>query len=167
MRSVDSIALGIMVFVAAWFLMKRFRKKPQATAAPGRPTVAGQSTGGTMPRLGTPGTVTKVQRERLQSEGFEPSRHWSIEEADLVLDTVVYLRGVWKKAVSRQDAPIEIQNSLLAFILTDPEMREYIRRWGAEHRDKGGEGMPAFPRTKIFERVSAEAARIRGEKHEN
>ena len=162
----ESIALGLMVFLAAWFLMKRLRKKPLNTDT-ARAAAADQHSGRTMPRLGTPGTVTKTQRERLQQEGFEPSRHWSVEEADLVLDTVNYLRGVWKKAVHRQDAPVEIQNELLAFILTDAEMREYIRRWGAELREKGGDARPAFPRTKIFERVAAEAARIRGEKFEH
>ena len=156
----DSIALGIMVFLAVWFVMKRFRKKPQNPAAAQR-TETSQDSGPTMPRLGTPGTVTKAQRERLQAEGFEPSRYWSIEEADLVLNTVTYLRGVWQKAVSRQNAPIELQNHLLAFILTDPEMREYVRRWGEDNREKGPESKPVFPRTKIYERVAAEAARIR------
>jgi hypothetical protein len=84
-----------------------------------------------------------------------------MEEADLVLGTVVYLRGVWNKAVSKQTAPVEIQNHLLAYILTDPEMREYIRRWSIETKDKGSESKSAFPRTKIFERVASEALRIK------
>ena len=159
----DSIALGIMVFLAAWVIMKRFKKKTAGTTGPAQSAGARQGGGRAMPRHGTPGTVTKAQRERLHAEGFEPSIHWSIEEADLVLDAVTYLRGVWNKAVSRQDAPVEIQNHLLAFILTDPEMREYIRRWGTEAREKYDGAKPAFPRTKIFERVASEAARIKGE----
>jgi hypothetical protein len=152
---VDSVALGFMVFLAAWFLVKRFKKK---SANPTRRVdKASQSQARRMPRVGTPGTVTKDQMERLRAQGFEPSKHWSIEEADMVLDTVVYLRGVWNKAVSKQSAPVEIQNHLLAHILSDPEMREYIRRWGAELREKGEDAKPTFPRTKIFERVAAEA----------
>jgi len=143
--------------------MKRFRKKPLNTGAARTAPHSGRS----MPRVGTPGTVTKAQRERLKQEGFEPSTHWSVEEADLVLDSVTYLRGVWKKAVRKQDAPVEIQNELLAFILTDPEMREYVRRWGGEFRERGPKVRPAFPRTKIFERVAAEAARIGREKFEH
>lgn len=155
----DSIALGIMVFLAAWFFMKRFKKKSSnATRTAGE---AKQAQARSMPRVGTPGTVTKDQREQLRAQGFEPSRHWSIEEADLVLDTVVYLRGVWNKAVSKESAPVEIQNHLLGFILTDAEMREYVRRWGIELREKGETAQPAFPRTKIFERVASEASRIK------
>lgn len=156
----DSIGLGIMVFLAIWFVMKRFRKKPRNPAAAQR-TETSQDSVRTMPRIGAPGTVTKAQKEKLQAEGFEPSSHWSTDEADLVLNTVAYLRGVWRKAVGRQEAPIEIQNHLLAFILTDPEMREYVRRWGEENREKGPEWKPVFPRTKIFDRVAAEAARIK------
>jgi len=156
---VNSIALGIMVFLAAWFFVKRFKKKSSDAARPPLDTNRAQPR--SMPRIGTPGTVRKDQRERLKAEGFEPSTHWSVEEADLVLDTVVYLRGVWNKAVSRQSAPMEIQNHLLAYILTDPEMREYIRRWGVEQREKDENAKPTFPRTKIFERVATEAARIK------
>jgi hypothetical protein len=149
-----------MVFLAAWFFMKRFRKKSSDANRPGQ---TDRSRARSMPRVGTPGTVTNAQRERLRAEGFEPSKHWSIEEADLVLDAVIYLRGVWNKAVSRQSAPTEIQNHLLAYILSDPEMREYIRRWGTDNREKGTENRPAFPRTKIFEHVAAEALRIEKE----
>jgi hypothetical protein len=148
-----------MVFLAAWFLIKRFKKK-SSDAAP-HPDEANRTQAARMPRIGTPGTVTKDQRERLRAKGFEPSKHWSIEEADLVLDTVVYLRGVWNKAVSKQTAPVEIQNHLLAYILTDTEMREYIRRWSTENKDKDSGSKPAFPRTKIFERVASEALRIK------
>lgn len=155
----DSIALGITVFLAAWFFVKRFKKKSSDAARPSVETNRAQAR--SMPRIGTPGSVRKDQRERLKAEGFEPSTHWSMEEADLVLGTVVYLRGVWNKAVSKQTAPVEIQNHLLAYILTDPEMREYIRRWSIETKDKGSESKSAFPRTKIFERVASEALRIK------
>jgi len=152
---VDSLALGLMVFLAAWFFIKRFKKKSSVANRPSEELERARAR--SMPRVGTPGTVTKDQRERLMAEGFEPSRHWSVEEAELVLDAVVYLRGVWNKSVSRQSAPVEIQNHLLAYILTDPEMREYIRRWGNENKEKGPDTKPAFPRTKIFERVVSEA----------
>jgi hypothetical protein len=158
---VDSIALGIIVFLSAWFIMKRIRKKPKE--AP-RPADERAMHGRRMPRVGTPGTVTKEQMQRLQAQGFEPSKHWSIEEADLVLDAVTYLRGVWNKAVSKQSAPVEIQNHLLAYILSDPEMREYIRRWGDGIKEKGENAKPSIPRTKIFARVAAEAERVKRDK---
>ncbi len=158
----DNLALGVIVFLIAWYIMKRFWKKSPDAPANAQAASDNKVNERSMPRYGTPGTVTKAQRERLKAEGFEPSHQWSVEEANIVLDTVIYLRGVWGKAVSRDEAPLEIQNHLLGFILTDTEMREYIRRWGTELREKGPDGKPSFPRTKIFERVASEAQRLRG-----
>ena len=70
-----------------------------------------------MPRLGTPGTITRDQI-KLKDNDFTPERQWSKEEAQLILDTVTYLRAVIYMVSEEASPPIEVQNEILKFILT-------------------------------------------------
>lgn len=103
-----------------------------------------------MPRVGQPGSVTAAQLERLKLLGFEPTPQWSREEAALVLNAVGYLRGVVRAVKGSGEAPVELQNELLVFILGDAELRERVRTW-----TEGGEP----PRDAHFERVAARIGR--------
>ena len=102
----------------------------------------------TMPRFGEPGTVTPEQLEHRHALGFEPSAHWSREEAELILHAVAYLREVLLAVKGPREAPIDLQNRLLVFILGDAELREAVRGWSGE-RPPG--------RDALFERVAAVA----------
>lgn len=108
----------------------------------------------TMPRLGVPGTVTPGQLERLKALEFETSPHWSREEADLILDTVAYLRAVLA-ARGEADPAVDLQNRLLVFILSDTALREHVMAWGRERRERAIDVPVA--RDTHFERVAAEA----------
>jgi len=91
-----------------------------------------------MPRLGKPGTLNYDQIKELQKNNFEPDKNWSKEEADLILDAVAYLRCVCRdisgEETEQNSPPIEIQNELLRFILTEQDIREYVRKWGETRR---------------------------------
>jgi hypothetical protein len=86
----------------------------------------------TMPRTGTPGTVTAEQLQQLQALNFEPARHWSREEAQLILDAVAYLREVIREVRGQGEAPVDLQNRLLLLILGDAELREAVKAWSAD-----------------------------------
>ena len=165
----DSVALGIVVCVGTWFFIRHGRRTWRSLRGGG----SGSGRSGsehrdgrapqarTMPRIGSPGTITKAQRAALRKNLFQPSRDWSREEADLVLDAVTYLRAVWTAEVSREDAPLKTQNELLAFILLDGELHEYVRSWGETRRREGRTTQPPkLPRNTPFERVAEEAARF-------
>ena len=83
-----------------------------------------------MPRFGTPGTITREQMRALQQKDFQPLRQWSKEEAQLILDSVDYLRAAIKTVTGETDAPTEVQNRILGFILSDDGLREHILDWG-------------------------------------
>jgi hypothetical protein len=53
------------------------------------------------------------------------------------------------------EAPIELQNRLLVFVLSDAELRERVAAWGAARRAQGP-GV-ALERDAQFERVAAQA----------
>ena len=109
-----------------------------------------------MPRIGVQGSVTKDQLRRLKEFHFEPSRHWSKEEADLILDSVAYVRAAIFQLTGDRDAPEEFQNKVLAFILTNDSLREYIISWGQNRRSKGYSDEPGeLVRNEHFERVAA------------
>lgn len=110
-----------------------------------------------MPRLGNPGTVTREQMAWMKDNDFEPSRLWSKEEAQLIIDTVTYLRAVIYMATEETDPPIDVQNHLLKFILTDEELREYVYEWGLNRtRDEDAAPQPVLERNEHFEKVEAE-----------
>ena len=150
----SSIVIGILVAVLVWLFLrvKRMRALQRQRArdpAPG-------SNPGTMPRIGIHGTVTKAQLRRLKELHFEPSGHWSKEEADLILDSVVYLRAAILQVTADSDAPDEFQNQVLAFILSHESLREYVISWGRNRRNKGYCDEPGeLVRNEHFERVAA------------
>lgn len=163
---------ALLIGVAVWILMRRRgsgggsgylsrlvmggkRRDAPSPAAPEEPP-AGQPS---MPRLGEPGTITLKQIERLRENGFQPVPAWSREEADLVLDAVDYLRAVCAEAVSAEhQPPVDVQNHLLVFILTDEDLRNYVRRWGERRREAGIEGEAAeVKRNGQFDRLAERA----------
>ena len=79
-----------------------------------------------MPRIGQSGSITRTQMKELKDKDFEPSRVWSKEEAQLILDAVDYLRALIARETGETKTPMEVQNQVLAFILSDEEMREFL-----------------------------------------
>jgi hypothetical protein len=150
----DSLILGLVVAFAVWFALRRARARRaqrQATSTP--PPTGGQKT---MPRIGTPGTVTKEQLRALRETDFEPSPHWSREEAQLILDAVAYLRGAIAITTGDRDPPIEIQNKVLSLILGEEELRTYMLDWSRNlTREERNDIQAAIPRDEQFERVQA------------
>ena len=114
-----------------------------------------------MPRLGKPGTMTPNQARMLRFNNFVPDRKWSFEEAALILDTLTYLRAVCRDMAGEEDepAPREVQNALLRLILTDQDLRDYVRRWGERRREEGAgeDEMPTLTPNRQFERIAAKA----------
>jgi hypothetical protein len=114
-----------------------------------------------MPRMGKPGTMTANQARALQRTNFEPNRQWSFEEAALILDSVIYLRAVCRDIADSDDGPppLAVQNDLLRFILTEQDLRDYVRKWGETRRNDGSDedDDPELPHNRQFERVAAAA----------
>jgi len=120
----ESLIVAILAGVAMWFAINQGRKRRARRAA-----LAAQAmpTAGTMPRLGTPGTIGREQFEALAANHFEPSRDWSREEAALMLDGLAYARGVLAAVTGRRDHDIDVQNQVFAFVMRDEVIREYVR----------------------------------------
>lgn len=153
----DSILLAAAIAVAVWLFMRRARmtrarQQQRARAAQADETGDAQQS---MPRIGTPGTITRLQQQALKDQLFEPSRLWSKEEAALILDAVSYLRTVIEDVTGDANPPLEIQNKVLGLILTDEELREFILDM-ERNRTREEEAMetPPVPRDQHFERVA-------------
>ncbi|MEC7490195.1 MAG: hypothetical protein VYA17_11475 [Pseudomonadota bacterium] len=117
-------------------------------------TSGSQSEQGSMPRIGQSGTITREQIKLLKESDFEPSRLWSKEEAQLILDTVTYLRSVIYIVTNEDDPPIEVQNNVLKFILTDDSLREHVYEWGLNRpRDESAMLSQNLERDDCFEQV--------------
>ena len=156
----------IIVFGFAWGawiiygIHKRRSSRTDPTAALVRKSPAEQAA---MPRLGKPGTITYNQKKLLQGKGFNPDNNWSQEEAATILDGVRYLRAICSDISSQNDGdpPLEIQNALLKFILTEQDIRDYIRKWGEDRRNKGMEDYskdePLLVRNRQYDRVKSAA----------
>ena len=116
-----------------------------------------------MPRVGTPATLTFNQIKALQANSFPPDKNWSKEEAALILDAVKYLRAVCRDVSDDEDGepPLEIQNALLRFILTEQDIRDFIRKWGEDRRAQGledyAEDEPELAQNGQYDRVKNEA----------
>ena len=116
-----------------------------------------------MPRIGNPGTITFNQIRALERNNFSPDKRWSLEEAALILDALKYLRSVCRDIAEGEDgvAPLEVQNGLLRYILTQQDIRDYVRKWGKDRRDRGFEDYaddePKLEKNNQFERVANEA----------
>ena len=160
----DSILLGILVALAVWLFMKH-RQGNSGSLFGGlfsgsRSQVKHKSPPKQreMPRIGTPGTITDEQINALKGNFLEPTKEWSFEEAALILDSVTYLRGVCKGVLGNEQPPLELQNELLAFILEDQDLRDYVRRWGEDRRKAGINGkVTKLKHNNQFKRVAKKA----------
>ena len=116
-----------------------------------------------MPRMGNPGSITFNQTRALQRNDFSPDKTWSLEEAALILDALKYLRSVCREIAEDKDgvAPLEVQNALLRYILTQQDIRDYVRKWGEDRRNLGFEDYaddePNLEKNNQYERVVNEA----------
>ena len=74
------IALTVYLFIRRLRLMKQQKKMQAEEEAHGGEPPEDPSS---MPRLGTPGTITREQMKQLKDNDFTPERQWSTEEAQL------------------------------------------------------------------------------------
>lgn len=149
------IALTVYLFMRRLKIMKA-QKRRQAEeaerAASGEPV----EDPGSMPRLGTPGTITREQIKLLKDNDFEPSRLWSAEEAKLILDAVTYQRAVIYMTTGEADPPIDVQNQLIKIILGNDEIREYVYEWGLNRtREEDSAPQPVLERNEFFAQIEA------------
>ena len=122
----ENLIFAVVIGVTVYLFVRRIRLlKGQRRETP---VVAEEAAD--MPRLGNPGTITREQMRALKENHFQPSRLWSREEAQLILDAVTYLRAVIHETTGDEDPPTEIQNQLLKLILTDEHLRDYVLEWG-------------------------------------
>lgn len=155
----ESLIFALVIALTVYLFMRRMRmmkqqKKMQAEeeARGGEPP----EDPGSMPRLGTPGTITRDQIRQLKDNDFTPERQWSKEEAQLILDTVTYLRAVIYEATGEANAPIDVQNEILKFILTDEALREYVYEWGLNRtRDDQAAPQPVLERDEHYAKIEA------------
>ena len=151
------IGLTVYLFMRRMRMLKAQKRRQAEIAANGGVEEAPQAS---MPRLGTPGTVTRDQLRQLKENDFEPSRLWSKEEAQLILDAVTYLRAAIHAKTGDKAPPLEVQNRLLRFILSDDTLRAYVYEWGLNrtHADSA-RAFPELPRDEAYARVEAEILR--------
>ena len=153
----DSVVLAVVVAVVVWLFIRRARISRQRQVERQRHAeTGGEGAPKTMPRIGRHGTVTPAQLKALKECDFEPSRHWSREEAQLILDSVTYLRAVIRETTGESDSPIEVQNKVLGFILGDEDLREFMLDM-ERNRTREQEEADELPivRTPEYERVEA------------
>jgi len=158
----NAVTFGIAIGVAILVFMRLRRRRLQGRAAAARPEAKPRS----MPRVGTPGTITYNQIQALKRNDFEPDRTWSKEEAALILDAVTYLRAVCRTIADADDGPppMDVQNELLRIALITEDVRDYIRKWGEERRaaglDEFADDEPELVRNNQFERLAREARKF-------
>jgi hypothetical protein len=156
----NGIIIGIVVAFIVWLSIRGGRRMKEKKAR-----FKSEAEKKVIPRIGTAGTITEEQAEELRKNNFEPLKDWSFEEAALMLDTTTYLRAVFSEAADLKAPLVEMQNELLVFILNDEQLRDYVRRWGEERRNRESNGEVAeLPHDAEFERIAAEALRIAGKK---
>lgn len=164
----DSLLIAVAVGLVIWLLMRRAayaRARRQMAARHGAPSSEGAAPPPgdqkTMPRFGIPGTITRAQMAELRAQNFEPMRQWSKEEAQLILDAVVYFRAVILDETGDDDPPLEVQNTLLGFILTDEELRDSVLEWSLNRtREEEEAGRIMLPRDETYDRVADEVAEL-------
>jgi len=147
------------------FIMFRPRKnRPRRSLFRRTPTNAPVEGASTMPRLGVPHTVTLAQLDQLEQFSFPRERSWSREEADLILDAVVYMRGVSAEVIDDPEPELRVQNALLHTILSEQDLREYVRAWGERRRAEGKQGTDPrpLPRNNQYERVERAIRQLAG-----
>lgn len=156
---------------AAWILLRIHKRRqanaehPVDTILPKVPKVP-KNDEREMPRVGEPGSISFNQIQALRANSFAPDRNWSREEAALILDAVKYLRAVCRDVGDQEDGapPVDIQNELLRFILTQQDLRDYVRKWGEDRRDQGidefSDDDPVLVQNNQYGRVEAEARKF-------
>jgi len=152
----ESLIFALVIGLTVYLFMRRLRlvKRKKQLEASEAQTSGSQSEQGSMPRIGQSGTITREQIKLLKESDFEPSRLWSKEEAQLILDTVTYLRSVIYIVTKEDDPPIEVQNNVLKFILTDDSLREHVYEWGLNRpRDESAMLSQNLERDDCFEQV--------------
>lgn len=157
----DSFLIAVVVGLVVWLFMRRMTKqrtslrtaREQAAAGSAGESPSGQRS---MPRFGIPGSMTRAQMAELRKCHMEPSRQWSHEEAQLILDTVAYLRVAITSVTGDDEPPIEIQNEVLGFILTDEALRGSVQDWSLNRtRDEEDRPEISLPRDETYDRVVA------------
>lgn len=155
----ENILLAVVIGVTVWLFMRNARNM-RARRRGLIQSSAGSDTGTqpkSMPRIGVAGTITREQIALLKRNNFEPHRQWSTEEAQLILDSVTYLRAVIRMVTGESDAPIEVQNNILGYMLVDEELRENVLEWGlnrTQEEEEVGQNIELL-QDDTFERVAA------------
>jgi hypothetical protein len=156
----ENILLAVVIGLAVWLFMRnaRMMRERRRRQAPPGPGGGGEDAPPqkSMPRMGTPGTISRQQMAALKENDFEPDRGWSHEEAQLILDSVTYLRATIRMVTGETGAPIEVQNNILAFILGEEVLRDSVLDWGLNRtRDEedAGENVE-LPQDETFERIA-------------
>ena len=158
----------LVAFLWGGLVLYRIHKRRRTGGPPVRSTAVQKpdQKAREMPRLGKPGTITFNQMKSLNRNSFAPDKNWSREEAALILDAVKYLRAVCRDIAGNEDGPppLQVQNHLLRFVLTEQDIRDYIRKWGENRRAAGlgdyADDEPVLSRNKQYLRVEAEAGRF-------
>lgn len=153
----ESIILAVCVALTVWLFMRRQRMKrkqriiDQQEAQKSGPPEEQKS----MPRIGQAGSITRDQMKALKDKDFEPSRIWSKEEAQLILDSVDYLRAVIAQETGEKKPPMDVQNKVLGFILSDEALREYLLdRARNQTREEAARGRLTPTQDEHFARVA-------------
>ena len=162
----ESTVILIGFMWGAYMLYKIHKRRQQANDPAAGLVGRKQAQPREMPRDGEPGSITFNQIKAMQQNNFDPDKSWSREEANLILDTVKYLRAVCRDVGDSDDGPppLEIQNALLKLILTEQDLRDYVRKWGEDRREEGidefSDDEPTLARNNQYSRVEAEAKRF-------
>ena len=155
----ENILLAVVIGVTVWLFMRNARNmRARRRGLIQSPTESDTGTQPkSMPRIGVAGTITREQMALLKENDFEPHRQWSTEEAQLILDAVMYLRAAIRMVTGESGAPIEVQNNILGFILVDEELRDNVLDWGlnrTHEEDEIGQDVE-LPHDDTFERIAS------------
>lgn len=154
--SLNNLLFALAVAAVAWFLMRHAqRAKARRAARKAAAAAAPAKNPGTMPRLGTPGTITRAQISHLRKNDFDLSTDLSAEEATLVLYALAYARLALIATTGRRKHSIEAQNEVLAFLLRDDALRGYMLDWGRASADAGHSDNVAIEPNEHLKRVVA------------
>jgi len=150
----ENLILAALVSVTVWLMMRRWRLNRIRKQAALETTQSGPRP--TMPRMGTPGTVTNDQIKVLKEYNFEPSPQWSVEEAALILAGATYARAVLTEVTGRREHPVEVQNLTFTFIMGDEALRQYVADWARNlSRLRATDQVPPPKHNEQFQRVAA------------
>ncbi len=155
----DSLLIAFAIGLVIWLMMRRIvqqRARQRMAAQQARAEAPGEAEAAqrSMPRIGAPGTVSRAQMAELRGHHIEPSRQWSREEAQLILDAVSYLHAVIEDETGDADPPIEIQSKVLAFILTEEALREAVLDWSLNRTHDDDETPGSLPRDETYARIA-------------